>query len=164
MEHIMTFRTSILAALALALPLSTIAAESGHDNHAAQAKHTLQLNAGKKWTTDDALRKGMTSIRSAIASALPEAHAGKMTTAEYDALAGQLGGQVGYIVQNCKLDPKADAQLHVVIGDIGHGIEVIEGKAAGTDRAEGMVAIAQALNRYGKYFNHAGWQPVALAH
>ena len=160
----MNFRTTIFAALALALPLSTIAAESGHDQHGAQAQHTLQLNAGKKWTTDDALRKGMTSIRGAVASALPAAHAGKMTTAEYDALGGQLGGQVGYIVQNCKLDPKADAQLHVVIGEIGNGIEVIEGKAAGKDRAEGVVAIAQALNRYGRYFQHAGWQPVALGH
>lgn len=160
----MHFQKSLFAALALALPLSTLAAESGHDHHASQEKQTLQLNAGKKWATDDALRKGMTSIRSAVATALPAAHAGKMTAAEYDALTKELSGQVGYIVQNCKLDPKADAQLHIVIGDIAGGIDTARGQVQGKDRAQGMVKIVQALNSYGSHFDHAGWKPIKLSH
>ena len=160
----MTSRILSLAAIALALPLSVLAAESGHDSHGAHAPQKVELNAGKKWETDDALRKGMSSMRASIATALPAAHAGKLSTAEYEALGKELGSQVAYIVQNCKLDPKADAQLHIVVADIVNGVDTIEGKQHNKKRAMGVVKVAQALNTYGKYFDHDGWQPVKLPH
>lgn len=160
----MTSRMMTLAAIALAFPLTVLAAESGHHDHGGQKPHKLELNAGKKWETDEALRKGMTSIRSAIEAALPGAHAGKTSNSEYDALGKELGGQVAYIVQNCKLDPKADAQLHVVVADIVNGVDTIEGKQHNKKRAMGVVKVAQALNAYGKHFAHDGWQPVKLPH
>ncbi|RZI41852.1 hypothetical protein EGT07_17295 [Herbaspirillum sp. HC18] len=160
----MTFRMMTLAAIALAFPLSTLAAEPGGHHHEAQAQQKLELNAGKKWATDEALRKGMTSIRSSVAAALPAAHSGKMTTAGYEALAKDLGGQIGYIVQNCKLDPKADAQLHLVLEHVINGVDTIEGKTQEKNRASGVVRIADALNTYGKYFDHAGWQSIKMPH
>ena len=160
----MKSRNLTLAAIALAFPLAVLAAESGHHDHGAHKPQKIELNAGKKWEIDDALRKGMSSIRTSIATALPAAHAGKLSAAEYDALGKELGSQVAYIVQNCKLDPKADAQLHVVVADIVDGIDTVEGKQQSKKRAQGVVRIAQTLNTYGKYFNHDGWQAVKLPH
>lgn len=151
----------LLLAVTLAFPLAALAAESGHHGHGAQK---IEFNAGKKWETDDALRKGMASIRIAVAGALPAAHAGKTSAAEYEALGKELNAQLAYIVQNCKLDPKADAQLHVIVGDIVNGIDTVEGKQRHQKRAAGVVRVAQALNTYGKYFDHAGWEPVRLPH
>lgn len=158
----MKFPTLMLAAIALAFPLTALAAESGH--HHGKAEQKLELNAGKKWVTDDALRKGMTSLRTSIATALPAAHTGKATAADYEALGKEMGAQVGYIVQNCKLEPKADAQLHILIEQIVGAIDTVEGKGREKKRALGVVHAAQALNTYGKYFDHAGWQSIKLPH
>ena len=67
-------------------------------------------------------------------------------------------------MENCKLDPKADAQLHIIIGDLANGVETMQGKQPGQDRATGVVEISRTLNTYGKYFNHPGWQTIKLPH
>jgi hypothetical protein len=152
----------LLIAAALAAPLTTLAASDSHDHGA--AKHKIELNAGKKWATDDPLRQGMNGIKTVAATTLPLAHAGKATDADYDKFGKEVTAQVTHIVQNCKLDPKADEQLHVVIGDLMAGVEIAEGKQQGKKRASGVVKVVQALNTYGKYFDHPGWKPVALPH
>lgn len=159
----MKFTASLLGAISLAFPLTLLAAGHDHHEHGA-APQKIELNAGKKWATDEPLRKGMGTIRGRIAGALPQAHAGKLTPAQYEQIGQDLNGQVGYIVQNCKLDPKADAQLHVVIGELTQGIDTLEGRQPEKERALGLVQAAQAVNTYGKYFEHAGWKPVKLPH
>ncbi len=154
---------SLLAVAALAFPLALQAAEHGHHQHD-MAPQKLELNAGKKWPTDEPLRKGMDTIRKQVAAALPQAHAGKLTPSQFDQLGQEINQQIGYIVQNCKLDPKADAQLHVIIGEMAQSVDALEGKQSGKDRAHGLVKAAQAVNTYGRYFDHAGWQPVKLPH
>ena len=154
----------VLAAIAIALPLTLSAAEPGNHAHEAHAKHKLELNAGKKWPTDDALRKGMSSMRSSVVAALPSAHAGRLSDADYEVLAKELGTQVGYIVQNCKLEPRADAQLHLVLERVVNGIDTIGGKTQDKKRVSGLVGIAEALNTYGAYFDHSGWQSIGLPH
>jgi hypothetical protein len=153
----------LLAAITLALPLSALAAGAEHHDHGATPAK-LELNAGKKWATDEPLRAGMSAIREKVAAALPAAHAGKLAPERYDALAGEINAQVADIVRNCKLEPKADAQLHVVIGQLAESAEALEGKRQGQERAAGLVHAAQALNAYGKHFQHAGWKPVKLPH
>ena len=108
--------------------------------------------------------RGKVAIKTAVATTLPAAHAGKATKADYDPFGKEVSAQVTYMVQNCKLDPKADAQIHIVIGDIMNGVEIAEGKQHGKETASGVVKVAQALNMYGKYFDHTGWQPIALPH
>lgn len=152
----------LLLVATLTTPLAALAAD--HHDHGGAVPHKIELNAGKKWATDDPLRQAMNGIRSAVASTLPAAHAGKAASSDYDALGKEITAQVTYIVQNCKLDPKADAQLHVVIGDILNGVEMTEGKQHDKGRAVGVVKIAQALNTYGRYFDHVGWQPIVLPH
>lgn len=158
----MKFPLSLLLAATLASPLVALAADT-HDHGAAGAQK-IELNAGKKWTTDAPLRKAMSAIKASVGQTLPAAHKGTAKAADFDAFGKAVTAEVGYIVENCKLDPKADEQLHIVIADIMSGTEMAEGKQGEQARASGVVKIAQALNAYGKHFEHAGWKAVALPH
>lgn len=153
---------TLLAAAGLALGLSagSLAADAHkHEHGAAPAK--LELNNGKKWATDAPLRKGMESIRKLMDASLHEIHEGKLSAAQYGALAKKVDAEVGGIVANCKLDPKADAQLHLVIAEIGEGVEAMEGKAKKVKRQTGAVKVIGALDKYGAHFEHPGWQSLA---
>jgi hypothetical protein len=159
---------SLVLAVALALPLSftsvgAIAADAAHDGHEVSID-ALELNAGQKWETDAPLRQGMEKIHGATTKTLEAAHGGKLSVAQYDAYAEDVNTQFTYIVQNCKLEPQADAQLHILLGSIMSGIEVARGKEAGHDRELGIVKIAQSMNAYGKHFDHAGWKTIDVAH
>lgn len=153
----------LLVAALLATPLTTLAATGNHD-HGGAAPQKMELNAGKKWAVDAPLRQGMDAIKSSTATILPAAHAGKASSADYDAFGKEVTAQVNYMIQNCKLEPKADAQLHVIIGNILVGVEQAEGKQKGKKRSSGVVKVVHALETYGKYFDHPGWKPVALSH
>ena len=76
----------------------------------------------------------------------------------YEALATKVTAEVAGIVQNCKLEPAADAQLHIVIADLMAGAEAMEGKVKGQTRRAGAEKVANALNAYGEHFDHAGWK------
>lgn len=153
-----------LAAAMLALPPMALAAQDHHHDHGAVSAQAIELNAGRKWATDDALRQGMGAIRTLAAKALPAAHAGKLTTVGYDALARDIEAQIGQIVATCKLDPKADAQLHIIIADLSAGVDTMRGKHSGEVRADGVVKLARTLNVYGKHFEHPGWRAIRLPH
>lgn len=153
---------ALLLALALSSPLAALAADA-HD-HGKPVPHKLTLNAGKKWGTDEALRKAMAAIHASASQTLPAAHSGKATAADYEAFGKEVTAQVGYMVENCKLDPQADAQLHLIVADLMNGVEMAEGKHGEKKRATGVVKVAQAANAYGKHFDHAGWQAVKMPH
>lgn len=154
---------ALLLAVALSSPLAALAAADAHD-HGKSAPHKLELNAGKKWGTDEALRKAMSEIQASVTQTLPAAHAGKATAADYEAFGKDVTAQVTYMVENCKLDPKADAQLHIIVADIMNGVEAAQGKHGEKKRAMGVVKVAQAANAYGKHFDHAGWQAIKMPH
>jgi hypothetical protein len=157
--------TTVLAAAAatVALNLPALAQTSAHD-HSAAAPHQLTLNQGRKWATDEPLRAGMGRIRGLVEPQLGAAHAGKLTPAQYLELAAQVETEVGGIVANCKLEPKADAMLHLVIADIGAGTDAMAGKDAKTRPALGLVKVAQAVNQYGSHFDHPGFKPIRNVH
>jgi hypothetical protein len=152
-----------MLAVAAGFAMSVQAAEASDHDHG-QATTVLTLNAGKKWQTDAPLREGMTSIRSAVQQALPAVHAGTFSDAAYAKLGETVEGQIGYIVQNCKLDPEADAVLHAVIAELSGGADIVTGKAAAASRSEGVVHLVKGLDSYGSYFSHPGWKAVAEAH
>ena len=154
---------ALMLAVALSSPLAALAATDAHD-HGKSAPHKLELNAGKKWGTDDALRQAMSTIHQTVSQTLPTAHSGKAKVADYETFGKDVTAQITYIVENCKLDPKADEQLHIIVGDIMNGVEAAEGKQGDKKRASGVVKVAQATNAYGKHFDHAGWQAVRMPH
>jgi hypothetical protein len=106
----------------------------------------------------------MGGIRDLVEPRLGAAHAGKLTPAQYRELAAQVESAVGSIVANCKLEPKADAMLHLVIADIGEGTDAMAGKNPKLRPALGLVKVANAVNQYGNYFDHPGFRPILDVH
>ncbi|HJV68511.1 hypothetical protein [Ideonella sp.] len=151
------------AALAASLAGPALAETAAH-SHSAAAPHQLSLNQGHKWATDDALRNGMERIRGLVQPQLDAAHAGKLTPTQYLELAHRIEGEVGGIVANCKLEPKADAMLHLVIAELGAGTDAMAGKSATLRPELGLVKVAQAVNAYGSHFEHPGFTPIHAGH
>jgi len=143
----MISKTAIALAVALSFAGPAAYGQAAHDHGHAAGEAKLVLSQGKKWETDAPLRQGMENIRSALGSHM-----------KYEALAAKVSTEVAGIVQNCKLEPEADAQLHLVIADIMGGVEALEGKVKGETRRAGAEKIARALNAYGEHFDHAGWK------
>lgn len=157
-KHLSLF--SLLVAVT-AINASTFAASSAHQNHDhASAPATLSLNAGKKWETDQPLRNSMTSIRTSMDASLDRIHEGKFSTANYGALAKKINDAVSNMVSNCKLEPKADDQLHLIIAQLLEGAEAMEGKTKGAKRMDGAVRVLGALENYGNYFADPSWKPI----
>jgi hypothetical protein len=149
---------ALLASLSLGATFNVAAADAhDHGHEAAPAK--LQLNQGKKWTTDAPLRQAMAAMRADLAGKLHAIHKGSLAKEDYAALGKSIDGQIATIVSQCKLEPKADAMLHIVIGDLASAAEVMQGKAAGQP-AEAAHRAVVALNNYGKHFAHPGWQSI----
>lgn len=151
-----------LAAVVLivtAAPVQAVLAAEDHHHHGESSTpvQKLQLNAGKKWATDAALRQSMDDINQAMAKALPLIHKDRFGDSDYAALATTINQKVGYAVEHCKLDAKADAMLHLVIAELMAGAEIMEGKTTAA-RHDGAVRVRQALESYGKYFQHSNWK------
>jgi len=160
---------SLPVALALALMAGVsaapaLAAPAAHSHEAATAPHKLSLDQGRKWATDAPLREGMSRIRGLVAAQLAAAHAGKLDEAGYRELATQVETQVGAIVAQCKLAPRADAMLHLVIAELGEGSDAMAGKPGKLRPEQGLLKTAQAVNAYGSHFAHPGFKPLHLGH
>lgn len=157
--------SALLASLILAISGTTYAAgnagESDHHSHGGDELQRLEFNAGKKWATDAPLRRAMTDINQAMAAALPLIHVHRFGEGQYHALATTVRQAVAYAVEQCKLEPKADAMLHLVIADLLAGAESMDGKSADL-RHGGAVKVIQALQAYGTYFQHPGWKTAAI--
>ena len=152
------------ALLLVAWSVGPALAQTAAHSHDAAAPHKLSLNQGRKWATDEPLRVGMGRIRGLVEPQLGAAHAGKLTPGQYREVATQVETEVGGIVANCRLEPKADAMLHLVIADIGTGTDTMAGKDAKTRPALGLVKVAQAVNQYGSNFDHPGFKPIRNVH
>ena len=152
--------TSSIAMIALALSVSAnIHAAGGGDthHHGGNESQKLQLNAGKKWATDEVLRQTMDGINQAMAKALPKIHQNEFSNEQYQALAATVSQKLAYAVEHCKLEPKSDAMLHLVIAELMAGTETMEGKTSNS-RHDGAVQVLMSLKTYGKYFQHPGWK------
>ena len=145
---------ALASAAVLTLPAPAAADVHQHDG---SGIHRLKLDQGKKWSTDEPLRKGMSEIRSLVNAQHEAIHSGRLKPADYARLGTQIEAQVAFIVQNCKLSPEADANLHEVLGEMLEGVEAMKGKEQKSLRA-GAGKVVAALNDYGKYFDHPGWK------
>ncbi len=151
---------TVIAAAFTSAAMAPAQAQTQTHNHDATALAKLSLDHGHKWVTDAPLREGMSRIRALVEPQLAAAHAGRLSPAQYAALAGQIETEVGGIVANCKLEPKADAVLHIVIGEIGAGTEAMAGRTAKQRPQQGLVQIAKAVNDYAGHFEHPGLKPI----
>ena len=158
-------RQLLLASLCLVLGGPALAAGGEHAHgHGHGAPAQLQLDAGKKWPTDAALREAMGKLRTTMAAALPDIHEKRLAAEGYAALAKDVEQEVGYIVAKCKLDARADAQLHLVVAELLDGAGKMAGntkKAKGGKPRDGAVQVIGALDKYAAYFDDPGFVPIA---
>ena len=150
---------SLVVAVLAALGGSLHAADHPHDRHQAHAPAKLQLDRGAKWPTDAPLRQGMETLRSTFAEYLIAIRKGRLAAKDYATLGAKVDSEVGNIVAQCKLEPKADAMLHLVVADLLNAAAVMRGKAPGKPAAAARQAV-HAVNNYGRYFDHPQWQPL----
>jgi hypothetical protein len=124
------------------------------DHHGSAA---LTLNYGKKWTTDQSLRGGMQQIAALIAPLTDIDDSEPLDPEQAAKIAFGVREQVNDLISNCKLDPKADAALHVLIADMFAGADVLMQPAPSM---EGVRIIREALELYPQYFEHPDWKPM----
>jgi hypothetical protein len=89
------------------------------------------------------------------------AHAGTAYPTVYAALGARVETPAGRIVAECKLEPKADAMLHLVIADLLAGADAMKTAKSGREGREGLLKVASALDAYGRYFDDAGYKPLS---
>ena len=158
--HLTKFLSLAAFSFCLATTSAFAAESSGHSHDGAGVPVKLSLDDGKKWASDEPLRKAMTNIRNALEESLQAIHEGKLSATQYGALAKKVNGEVGYMVSNCKLEPNADAQLHLIIAEILEGVEAMDGKVKKLKRRDGAVKVIGALENYGTYFDDPSWKPI----
>lgn len=148
------------AAPASATPASaTPASATNSHQHAAAAPTKLMLDHGKKWATDEPLRRNMSDIRTALVAKATAIHHGTLTADEYKALGSLVEAHIAKIVTECKLDPAADENLHLIVAELSTGADAMQGKSKATPAA-GAAQTVGAVNQYGRYFQHPGWKPI----
>lgn len=146
---------ALVASFALGAGSAACAADEHH--HIAGEANKLSLDHGKKWATDQPLREGMTAIRTALAEKHEGIHKGTLTSREYQTLGATIEARIATIIAQCKLAPAADANLHVIVAELLASADAMQGKSP-TAPSAGASQAVQAVNRYGKYFDHPGWK------
>jgi hypothetical protein len=153
----------ILAAMLTLGMAPAFAADPAHE-HGAHGAATLKLDNGQKWKTDAPLRKGMANIKAAVQPHLHAIHGNTLKAANYQTLAQRTQTQIAFMVKNCKLAPDADAQLHLIIAELGAAAEAMAGKDKAQSRQQGALQLVHALETYGEFFDHPGWSLAATGH
>jgi hypothetical protein len=146
------------AASPVAAPAAQVTAPPEADAHAHHHESgtgaTLERPpGGGNWATDAPLRQGMQRIHAAMADALPAFERGELSTEAATAVANEVQAQVQFLVANCKLQPAADAQLHLLIGQM---LAAADALAKDPFSSDGMPRLHQAVQLYGDHFDHPG--------
>lgn len=155
------FTVASLTALSGGMHTLHAADSHAHDSHAHDShgqQHAAIPDDGSKWETDEALRHGMAGIRDLV-----DVHR-QQGGEDYPGLARGVRSNVDHVIGNCKLDPEADAALHVVLGELFEAIALLDGEQGEHARGQGVERIARALDQYGRYFDHPGWADSHAAH
>ena len=146
-------------ALGAAPALATIHSHESHDSAHGTAK--LTFDHGRKWATDEPLRRHMGDIRDALALKSRAILDGSVSDAEAKALGAHIESRVAAIVTDCKLPPAADANLHLVVADLVRAADILQGRTKQKPQ-QGTAVATRATQMYATYFDHPGWQPVHL--
>jgi hypothetical protein len=67
--------------------------------------------------------------------------------------------RVAAIVSECKLEPRADENLHIVVADLLEAADLLQGKAKGSP-GDGAAKAVRATQMYLTYFDHPGLRPI----
>lgn len=108
------------------------------------------LPAGQKWPTDEPLRQAMSRIRSAAEPVAVAYEHKQLSASDAQGFATLVDENVAYIVANCKLEPQADAALHVIIA---HMLTATASMKKDPAADSGVPQVMNALHHYEMTFD-----------
>lgn len=154
----------VLTATCLTMPAMAQTQPAHHPAHEYSMKKERaqpELNHGKRWATDTSLREGMIRVRTAAIKAQKLSVDGKLNRAQATTLATSIDNALAYIFEHCKLEPDADANLHLLIERLMHAASTVK---TAPDSMEGLPEIMEVLEAYPYYFDHPDWQSLRDKH
>lgn len=144
--------------LVLVLVLAPAQAQQAHA-HAEHGTMHLELDHGRLWATDAPLREGMERVHAAVVKQADVQ--GGLNAAQATTLAAGVEDGIVFMVQHCKLEPKADANLHILLERLSAAATAVK---ANPKAANGLPQMLEVLDTYPRYFNHPGWKAIAHRH
>ncbi len=124
----------------------------GHDH--ADAATAVELPApGKLWAVDAPLQSGMKRIRGAVTTLAHREH-GHLDRAQVLAQAAIVDSEIRAMIANCKLEPKADAALHGIIGRLLAAAQQLKNKP---EAVTPIAVMRAALEDYPRLFDDPSW-------
>lgn len=164
MTHYFNRKTSYLTLAVCLISFSTIQAQTqpSHDHgHAEHETMQLELDHGQLWSTDAPLREGMERIRVAVVIAQQADTQDQLDATQAQALVTAVEDSTAFMVQNCRLQPKADANLHILLGRLSAAATAVKDNPKA---ANGLPQMLEVLDIYPRYFTHSGWQAINHGH
>ncbi len=150
---------AIVATFAFYIP--PVWAEAEHTHHHEEKKQGAivpQLNHGKLWATDSSLRQGMERVRDAALLAYKASINGAPNKEAAAALASSIDDALAFMFEHCRLEPGADANLHILLEQLMRASDSLK---KNPDSTEGLLEVFEVLKVYPHYFEHTGWKPVS---
>ena len=145
----------LMAAMLLPLGAAQAAPPASSASPASPATAAAPV-AAKKFATDEVLRQGMARMAVELNQLWPEIQARRLKTPAYHELARQVDAGKRQIIQNCKLDARADHAFHELLADMNQAVLLMQRDKAEVQHA-GALALAQVLRNYARFFDHPGW-------
>ncbi len=146
--------TGMVLSLAAA---NTMAAPANNEHDHGHGSMELKLDNGAKWAVDAPLSRAMNNIGSAMHNNMGAIHSGELAAERYAALAMKINNEVNYMIENCNLEPDADAQLHLIIAELMEGSSAMKNEAHARD---GAVKVIGAIENYVTYFDDPNFKPI----
>lgn len=143
---------ALASGVALDMVVGSTQAAALHQDHGTHAAPPAV--AGQPWATDAALREGMTRLRAAVNTALPNDQQDPVGEQRALALQKNVEDNVSYLIANCELSEQADAALHGLLADLLKGAKALSKPA---ERAAGAQQIVTALQHYQTLFAPPHW-------
>jgi hypothetical protein len=156
-------RRHVLAtAVATLLALPACAAWAADTTRAASpylSNTILRLDDGRKWATDEPLRRYMGEIRDMLALQRSTLVTGRLMPEEAALIGAAIEARVAAILTHCRLAPQAAHNLHLVVADLVQAADILQGRARGSPM-QGAAKAMRAAQMYATYFDHPEWKPV----
>lgn len=136
-------RSIVLAAVLIA------AMPAAAHRHGAHEQPPAPATSPARYPADAALRTAMGRVRNAV-EAFEHARHGHMGDEQVRALADHLDAQIARVFRECRLEPQADASLHVVLGTLIKGSRAMRETP---DDFTPVTAMERALADYARMFD-----------
>ncbi|GIL18257.1 MAG: hypothetical protein BroJett040_20080 [Oligoflexia bacterium] len=140
----------ITAIFVLSLSTASLAEEDhSHGHQASGGQAGMTLNEGKKWKSDETLQKNMVQMHKQfnVLNKLVESKRAK--DGDYKTMVEVMDKSIADIFKNCKLEPKADATLHVVLTELMSAKDKMKNQKTSI---EGLTQARKGFNLFHEYF------------